>query len=93
MEICESPNPFGESPIDHLFAFCSSVPSLEGKEQIGGERSSRHITEQLHEAVLHRPIIQDTKMMKATDERRRSRPKGGSPNASAIPTKTPILGV
>ncbi|KAG5571660.1 hypothetical protein H5410_061426 [Solanum commersonii] len=79
MKICESPNPFGESPIDRIFAFCSSVLSPEGKEQIGHEKSSRCIAEQLCEAVLHRPIIQDTKMLKATDERRRTRPKGESP--------------
>ncbi|KAG5609604.1 hypothetical protein H5410_020885, partial [Solanum commersonii] len=71
MKICESPNPFGESPINRILAFCSSMLSPEGNEQIG---------------VLHRPIIQDIMMLKATDERRRSRPKGGSSNASAIPT-------
>ncbi|KAG5576116.1 hypothetical protein H5410_056250 [Solanum commersonii] len=38
MKICESPNPFGESPIDRLFSFCSSVPSPEGKEKIGSEK-------------------------------------------------------
>uniref|UniRef100_M1DNI7 Uncharacterized protein n=1 Tax=Solanum tuberosum TaxID=4113 RepID=M1DNI7_SOLTU len=38
MKISESPNPFGESPIDHIFAFCSSVLSPGGKDQIGGEK-------------------------------------------------------
>uniref|UniRef100_M1DBX7 Uncharacterized protein n=1 Tax=Solanum tuberosum TaxID=4113 RepID=M1DBX7_SOLTU len=38
MKICESPNPFGKLPIDRIFAFCSSVLSPEGKEQIGGEK-------------------------------------------------------
>ncbi|KAG5615261.1 hypothetical protein H5410_015085 [Solanum commersonii] len=38
MKICESPNPFGESPIDHIFSFCSSALIPEGKEQIGGEK-------------------------------------------------------
>uniref|UniRef100_M1DS98 Uncharacterized protein n=1 Tax=Solanum tuberosum TaxID=4113 RepID=M1DS98_SOLTU len=80
MKICVSPNPFGESLIDHIFAFCSSGLSPEGKEQIGGKKSSRRIAERLREAVLHHPIIQDTKMLKANDERRRSRPKGESPN-------------
>ncbi|KAG5585958.1 hypothetical protein H5410_046392 [Solanum commersonii] len=36
MKICESPNPFGESPKGLILAFCSSVLSPEGKDQIGG---------------------------------------------------------
>uniref|UniRef100_M1DMW0 Uncharacterized protein n=1 Tax=Solanum tuberosum TaxID=4113 RepID=M1DMW0_SOLTU len=38
MKICESPNPFDESPIDRIFAFCSSALSPKGKEQIRGEK-------------------------------------------------------
>ncbi|XP_015170745.1 uncharacterized protein [Solanum tuberosum] len=41
MKIFESPNPFGEPPIDRIFAFCSSALSPEGKEQIGnGKKQS-----------------------------------------------------
>ncbi|WMV13511.1 hypothetical protein MTR67_006896 [Solanum verrucosum] len=38
MKICESPNPSGDSPIDHIFCFCSSVLIPEGNEQIDGEK-------------------------------------------------------
>ncbi|KAG5595261.1 hypothetical protein H5410_036493 [Solanum commersonii] len=38
MKICESPKPFGESPIYRIFSFCSSALSPEGKAQIGGEK-------------------------------------------------------
>ncbi|KAG5610344.1 hypothetical protein H5410_021625 [Solanum commersonii] len=34
MKMYKSPNPFGESPTDHIFAFCSSVLSPEGKDQV-----------------------------------------------------------
>ncbi|KAG5600633.1 hypothetical protein H5410_032003 [Solanum commersonii] len=37
MKICESSDPFIESPRDRIFIFCSSVLSPEGKEQIGSE--------------------------------------------------------
>uniref|UniRef100_M1DLS7 Uncharacterized protein n=1 Tax=Solanum tuberosum TaxID=4113 RepID=M1DLS7_SOLTU len=86
MKICESPNPFGESPINNIFAFCSSVLSLKERSKSVVKRSSWCITERLREAVLHCLIIQEIKMLKTTNERRRSRPKGESPNASAIPT-------
>jgi len=38
MKICESLNPFGESPIYRILAFCSSVLSPEGNEQISVEK-------------------------------------------------------
>ncbi|KAG5595241.1 hypothetical protein H5410_036473 [Solanum commersonii] len=38
MKICESPNPFGESPKGLILAFCFNVLSPERKDQIGGEK-------------------------------------------------------
>uniref|UniRef100_M1ASS2 Uncharacterized protein n=1 Tax=Solanum tuberosum TaxID=4113 RepID=M1ASS2_SOLTU len=38
MKIQESPNPFGESSKAISLAFCSSVLSPEGNDQIGGEK-------------------------------------------------------
>uniref|UniRef100_M1DSG8 Uncharacterized protein n=1 Tax=Solanum tuberosum TaxID=4113 RepID=M1DSG8_SOLTU len=44
MKISESPNPFDESPKGLILAFCSSVLSPEGKDQIGSKKkqSSYH---------------------------------------------------
>ncbi|KAG5571977.1 hypothetical protein H5410_061743 [Solanum commersonii] len=46
------------------------VLSLERKDQISGERSSLCVVEQFHEAVLCRPMIQSTMMLKDRARRR-----------------------
>ncbi|WMV08755.1 hypothetical protein MTR67_002140, partial [Solanum verrucosum] len=46
------------------FAFCSSVLSLEGKDQVGGKKNSRSIAEKFCEAVLCRSITQSTTIPK-----------------------------
>ncbi|WMV25093.1 hypothetical protein MTR67_018478, partial [Solanum verrucosum] len=61
-KICESLNRFGESPIDRIFAFCSSVLRSEGKEQIGGEKEQSAYRQVTPRGSAHLPMIQDTKM-------------------------------
>uniref|UniRef100_M1DGM4 Uncharacterized protein n=1 Tax=Solanum tuberosum TaxID=4113 RepID=M1DGM4_SOLTU len=52
------------------FGFCSSVLSSEGKDQVGGKRSSRCITNKFCEVVLYRPMIQSMTMSKDGARRR-----------------------
>ncbi|KAG5600632.1 hypothetical protein H5410_032002 [Solanum commersonii] len=40
----------------------------KGKIKLVMKQSSQHFVKQFHEAVLYRPMIQDTRMLKARDE-------------------------
>ncbi|KAG5606220.1 hypothetical protein H5410_027712 [Solanum commersonii] len=84
MKICESPIPFGELPIEQYSPFVPVCLALKELSKSAVKRSNQRIAEQLHEALLHRPLIQDRKMLKANDEGQQSRPKGGWPSASRI---------
>ncbi|WMV30261.1 hypothetical protein MTR67_023646, partial [Solanum verrucosum] len=56
-KFCEAPNPFDESPIDHIFAFYSSVLSPGKKEQIGDE----------NEQSVHRRVVLQSSTMSPND--------------------------
>ncbi|KAG5605933.1 hypothetical protein H5410_027425, partial [Solanum commersonii] len=60
--------------------------ALKKKVKSAWKGSSQRIAEQFREASLYRPMIQNAKILTAKDKRRGTRPKGGSPSSSAIPT-------
>ncbi|WMV29921.1 hypothetical protein MTR67_023306, partial [Solanum verrucosum] len=60
--------------------------ALKKKVKSARKKSSRRIAEQLREASPYRPLIQNAMMLTAKAKRQGTRPKGGSPSSSVIPT-------